>query len=90
MRKLSWLPVVAALSVLTPFSLLGTSAKVSAQEIAAPTAKLVLVCVATWPENLASMTSAVADPVMVAATSATAVTRMCFMVLPFLRFGEVS
>ncbi|MCW3095385.1 MAG: hypothetical protein JWL77_1003 [Chthonomonadaceae bacterium] len=41
MRKLSWLPTVAALSVLTPFVLIGTAAKVSAQSAATPEVKLV-------------------------------------------------
>jgi len=34
MRKMSWLPVVAALSVLTPLALIGSSASVFAQEAA--------------------------------------------------------
>ena len=39
MRKLSWLPTVAALSVLSPLALVGTAARVSAQDAAASEVK---------------------------------------------------
>ncbi len=41
MRKLSWLPVVAALSVLSPLALVGTPATVAAQETPAQTPPIV-------------------------------------------------
>jgi thiol:disulfide interchange protein len=39
MRKLSWLPAVAALSVLTPFALAGAPVTAAAQDVTTPAAK---------------------------------------------------